>query len=91
MNLSKRKVLMNTFFDSQFNYCPLIWMFYSPTKKRKNDRLHERCLKNIYNDKQSLSKELLENNSEMKLFLRTNEMYTLLKCIRSAITFYLPI
>ena len=26
MGLSKRKLLMNAFFTSQFSYCPLIWM-----------------------------------------------------------------
>ena len=26
MNLQKRKVLLNAFFNAQFNYCPLIWM-----------------------------------------------------------------
>ena len=39
MNLSKRKILMNAFFDSQFKYCPLIWMCHSCTNKRKIDRL----------------------------------------------------
>ena len=26
INLQKRKVLLNAFFNAQFNYCPLIWM-----------------------------------------------------------------
>ena len=26
MSLSKKLALMNAFFKSQFNYCPLIWM-----------------------------------------------------------------
>ena len=29
MNLSKRKILMNAFFNSQFSYCPLLWMCHS--------------------------------------------------------------
>ena len=29
MNLTKRRLLMNSFFTSQFNYCPLIWMCHS--------------------------------------------------------------
>ena len=28
MSLSKKKILMNSFFTSQFSYFPLIWMFY---------------------------------------------------------------
>ena len=27
MSLSKRRLLMKTFVESYFNYCPLIWMF----------------------------------------------------------------
>ena len=26
MNAEKKKIVMNTFFNAQFNYCPLIWM-----------------------------------------------------------------
>ena len=62
---------MNTFFDSQFRYCPLIWMCHSRTNKRKIDRLHERCLRIIYNNKQSSFRELLENDSS----ILATEMY----------------
>ena len=51
MNLSKRRLLMNSFFKTQFNYCPLIWMCHSRENDRKINRLHERCLRIIYNDK----------------------------------------
>ena len=29
MSQSKKKILMNSFFNSQFSCCPLIWMFHS--------------------------------------------------------------
>ena len=29
MDLSKKRIFMNAFFDSQFNYCSLIWMCHS--------------------------------------------------------------
>ena len=70
MSLSKRKILMNAFFDSQFKYCPLIWMCHSRTNKRKIDRLQERCLRTIYNDKQSSFKELLEKDSSASIHER---------------------
>ena len=35
MNLSKRKILMNAFFNSQFSYCPLICMCHSRIIKKK--------------------------------------------------------
>ena len=36
MNLLKRKILMNTFFNSQFSYCPLISVCHSRIIKKKN-------------------------------------------------------
>ena len=39
MNLSKRKILMNAFFDSQFKYCPLIWMCHNRTYNWKIEKL----------------------------------------------------
>ena len=53
MILSKRRLLMNSFFKTQFNYCRLIWMCHSRESNRKINRLHERCLRTIYNDKKS--------------------------------------
>ena len=36
MDLSKKKILMNSFFNSQFSHWPLIWMFH---KQNKNNIL----------------------------------------------------
>ena len=47
MDLSKRRMVMNAFFNSQFHYCPLIWMCHNRTTNRKINRLHERCLRII--------------------------------------------
>ena len=53
INLSKRKILMNAFFNSQFSCCPLIWMCHSRIINKKINRLHKRCLRINYCDKQS--------------------------------------
>ena len=45
MNISKRRIFMNSFFNSQFNYCPLVWMFHSRSINNKINRLHERILR----------------------------------------------
>ena len=60
INISKRRILMNAFLTSQFSYCPLIWMYYSRTSNRKIKKRHERCLRIIYNEKQSSFEELLQ-------------------------------
>ena len=38
---NKKRVLMKAF-ESQFNYCPLIWMFHSRDVNNKINHLHER-------------------------------------------------
>ena len=50
---------MNAFLDSQFNYCPLTSMCHSGKRYHKVNRLHEKCLRIIYNDKTSSYEELL--------------------------------
>ena len=67
MDLSKRRMVMNAFFNSQFNYCPLIWMCHNRKTNRKINRLHERCLRITYNDKQSSFKMLLEKDSSVSI------------------------
>ena len=52
IDFNKKQLLVNAFFMSQFNYCPLIWMCYNRTKN-KISRVYERCLRLIYNDKNS--------------------------------------
>ena len=70
MELIKRCILMNVFFDSQFNYCPLIWMFHSRNLNNKINRLHERCLRVIYNDKTSSFEQLLKNDNSVSIHHR---------------------
>ena len=60
MNVSKRRIFMNSFFDSHFNYCPLVWMFHSHSINNKINRLHQRALGIVYNDFKSSFKNLLE-------------------------------
>ena len=47
---SERRILMNTFFNPQFSYCPLVWMFHKRTTNRKTNRFHGRSLRIIYNN-----------------------------------------
>jgi len=70
MSIDKKKLLMNAFFTSQFNYCPLVWMCHSRKNNRKINRLHERCLRTIYNDKQSTFNELLEKDGSVSIHIR---------------------
>ena len=50
MSFNKHRTLMKAFIESQFNYCPLIWMFHSRTMNNKINRIHKRALWLVYSD-----------------------------------------
>ena len=53
MNIEKKKLLMNSFFNAQFNCCLLLSMLHSRCNNNKIKHLHERCLRLTYCDKTS--------------------------------------
>ena len=59
MNVSKKRLIMNAFFTSQFNYCRLVYMFHSRKMNNRINRLQERCLRIVYDDTASTYEELL--------------------------------
>ena len=70
MSLDKRKMLLRAFIESQFSYCPLIWMFHSRTLNNKINRLHEKALRIVYGDYKSKFDELLEKDSSFSIHHR---------------------
>ena len=70
MSLDKRKMLLRAFIESQFSYCPLIWMFHSRTLNNKINRLHEKALRIVYGDYKSTFDELLEKDSSFSIHHR---------------------
>ena len=60
ITLEKRRILFKAFIESQFKYCPLIWMLHSRTMNIKINRLHEWSLRIVYCDQSSTFEELLE-------------------------------
>ena len=50
MCTNKKRVLMKTFIESQFRYCPLICMFHSRGVNNKINHLHEQSLRIVYKD-----------------------------------------
>ena len=70
MDFAKRHLLVNAFFYSQFSYCQLVWMCHNRTNNNKTNRLHERCLCLIYNDKKSSFQDLLEKDGSVSIYHR---------------------
>ena len=75
MELPKRHILMNAFCKSQFNYCPAVRIFHNRSLNDKINRLHERCLRIIYNDKHSNFEELLVKDNSVSI--HHNNIHTL--------------
>ena len=49
-------------------YCPVIWMFHSRSLSNNINRLHERCLRIIYDYKRSSFEELLVKDNSVSLY-----------------------
>ena len=50
MDRNELRLLMTSFINSQFQYCPLAWMFHSRKLNTKINKLHERALRTTYKE-----------------------------------------
>ena len=50
LSFEAKKVLFKSYFYSNFNYCPLIWMFSSAKSLNKIESLQKRALRHPYSD-----------------------------------------
>ena len=80
LNEDKLKIIMKTFFQSQFNYCPLVWMFHNRTLNNKINKLHERALRIVYKNANLTFQELLDKDNSVTIHHRNlqrlaTEMY----------------
>ena len=62
MDQDKLRLIMKAFIESQFSYCPLIWMFHSRTLNSRINNLHERALRLVYKDQISSFEQLLQRD-----------------------------
>ena len=67
MSLEKRRTLMKAFIESQFNYCPLIWMLRSRALNNKTNCIHERALRTVYYDYNSSFYKFLDKGGTFKI------------------------
>ena len=70
MDLAKRKNLMKAFITSQFNYCPLIWMFYSRQLGNRINKIQGRALKLVYKDNKLTFDDLLKLDNSVTIHQR---------------------
>ena len=67
LNEEKLRLVMKTFIESQFNYCPLIWMCHKRKLNAKINRLHERALRVVYKNDNLSFEELLEKDKSFTI------------------------
>ena len=70
MDLAKRKSLMKAFITSQFNYCPLIWMFHSRQLNNQINKIQERAFRLVYKDNKLTFDDLLKLDSSVTVHQR---------------------
>ena len=65
MNEDKLRLLMKAFIESQFQYCPLVWMFHSRSLNNKINRLRL-----VYKDCNASFEQLLERDNSFSIHHR---------------------
>ena len=65
LNDSEKNLLFNAVLKSQFNYCPLVWMFCSRRSNNMINKVHERALMVLLGDNLSDFESLLQNNKDI--------------------------
>jgi len=66
----KLKLIMRTFIESQFNFCPLVWMCHSRELNHKINQLHERALRVVYKNSSLTFQQLLEMDKSFTIHER---------------------
>ena len=61
---------MNSFIISQFNYCPIIWMYCQRQSNTLINKIHDRALRIAYNDYVSSFETLLEKDGSLSIHQR---------------------
>ena len=70
----RRKMLMQAFFNSQFSYCPLVWMFHNRQINARINNLHYRALRMVYQDEISSFEEHLQKDGYVRIHHRNLQL-----------------
>ncbi len=74
MDTEKLQMLMRAFVSSQFNYCPIVWMFYDRSLDQRIGRAQERALRLAYKDYGSDFGSLLEQTKSVPIHTRNVQL-----------------
>ena len=71
LNFNAKRVLINSYIISNFNYCPLVWIFSTAKSLNKIESLQKRALRFLYNDYSISYEGLLEKSGKVKMSVNT--------------------
>ena len=61
------RLLIKSFFESQFASCPLVWMLFNTTVNNRINKLHESALRILYKDNISTFGRLLTKDESVTM------------------------
>ena len=70
MKTDKFRLLVKAFIESQFAFCPLVWVCHSRTLNNKINKLNERALRLVYKDRNLSFTQLLDMNKSISVHHR---------------------
>ena len=65
VEIDKKELLFKSVVKSQFSYCPIVWMFCSRNANNVINKIQEKSLRLITNDKTSTFEYLLQASKEI--------------------------
>ena len=70
LSFNKRKILLNSFVQSQFSFAPLVWMLCGKDANKKINRVHYKFLQILYEDDTSTFEQLLDKHNAFTVHQR---------------------
>ena len=67
MSTGQQRIIMKAFINSQFGYCPLVWMNHNRKINNRINRIHERAIRVVYNDDNATLEQLLGKDNAVKI------------------------
>ena len=77
LDFKKVRILFKEFFEAQFKYCLLTWMFYSRSTNIYMNHLHKRALRSIYGDYELTLRISYEKMDHSRLVITILRRYVL--------------
>ena len=74
MDTEKVKMIMRSFIECHFNYCPLIWMLHDRAANNRIHKINERALRIVYRDTESSFDELLAKDNSVSAHQRNLQL-----------------